>query len=256
MRSKIYIHVISNKLGGELSVVVISRTLWSGKLAADSPLRISLRISWMRNAWMRWIVAEHPWLESGYKEADMNYNKVVLGLALVVIFSGITVYGQEETPEQVAKTSMEFTVKGDWASFARLMHPEALAAARGMFRPIFDADKSGQFGEAFFGVKTPAEFDALSDVAAFEALMTNLTKNIPLFTDVLKSAEFSIVGSVAEGTELVHVVYRTGAKAEGLTISKLSVVSLRRHQGRWRLLLTGNIDGLAAAFLQKAKSDK
>jgi hypothetical protein len=178
----------------------------------------------------------------------MNSRKIVLVLAYMLTFSGISVYAQNESPEEVAKASMELMSKGDWSSYARLMHPDALAEARKTFRPIVAADESGKFAEQFFGVKNSTEFDALSDIAAFEALLNNITKNIPLVGELLKTTDFSIIGSVPEGTDLVHVLYRTGMKAGQLSVSKLEVISLRRHQGRWRLMLTGDFEGLATLF--------
>jgi hypothetical protein len=175
----------------------------------------------------------------------MNSKKIVLVLVYIFIFSCISVYAQGESPEEVAKASMEFVKKSDFSSYARLMHPEALAETKRMFRPIVAADERGKIAERFFGVTNSTQYDALSDIAVFEALMIRITKDTPLFDEVLKTAEFSIIGSVPEGADIAHVVYRSGAKAGGLSISKLEVMSLRRYQGRWRLLLTGDIEGLA-----------
>jgi hypothetical protein len=159
----------------------------------------------------------------------MDSKRVVLALAYICIFLSTVAYAQGQAPEEVAKASMELVRKGDWSAYARLMHPEALAEAKRLFRPIIAADTSGKVGELFFGVKNSTQYDALSEIAAFEALMTNLTKNIPAFTEALKTVDFTIVGSLPEGEEFVHVVYRGGAKAEGVAISKTSVVTLRRH---------------------------
>jgi hypothetical protein len=178
----------------------------------------------------------------------MNSKKIVLVLVYIFIFSGTSAYAQGESPEEVAKASMEFMKKSDWSSYARLMHPDALAEAKKLFRSVFVADESGKTAELFFGVKNSKEYDALSDTAVFEAMMNNIAKKIPLFTDIMKTMDFSIIGSVPEGADIVHVVYRTSTKATGLSISKLEVTSLQRHQGRWRMMLTGDIEGLAALF--------
>jgi hypothetical protein len=93
----------------------------------------------------------------------------------------------------------------------------------------------------------------MADADIFQALMANLTRNFPGFADAMQSHETSVVGSVPEGKELVHVVYRMGAKTEGMTISKTSVITFRRHNGKWKALLTGNFEGLAARLSQRSQ---
>ena len=105
-------------------------------------------------------------------------------------------------------------------------------------------------GDAFFGIDDTKSYDALSDSACFVALMTNLTEHMPAFAEVMKSAEFHVIGTLPEGNDLAHIVYRTEAKAEELAITRTSVLSLRRHGNEWRMLLTGSIEGLAARLSQ------
>jgi len=187
----------------------------------------------------------------------MKTKMLLLVFAYLCIFTGIVAHAQgTQTPEEVAKASMDFTSKGDWSSYAKLMHPEALTQAKRLFQPLVAADKSGELLELFFGVKTVKQFDALSDAGVFEALMINITKNIPGFTDALKTVDFKLVGSVLEGEELVHVVYRTGAQVKGINFSNTSVMTLRRHQGQWRLILDSNLEGLAASISEKLSGSK
>ena len=134
------------------------------------------------------------------------------------------------------------------------MHPDALAKAKRMFGAVVAADASGRVGELFFGVDDTKSYDALSDSGCFVALMTNLSKHMPAFAEAMKTAEFHVIGILPEGKDLSHVVYRTDAKAEDLEITRTSVLSLRRHGGEWRMLLTGNIEGLAARLSQMSGS--
>jgi hypothetical protein len=148
------------------------------------------------------------------------------------------------TPQEVLLTTVELTKKGDWAGFARIMHPEALADLRRMFRPLVEAGTE-QIGKPFFGIESIKEFDALSDPALFERFMSNLTK-LPGVAEALGSAEASVIGTVEEAPDLAHVVYRGIAKAEGVTVSKTNVITLRRANGEWKALLNGSIEGMAA----------
>ena len=49
-----------------------------------------------------------------------------------------------------------------------------------------------------------------------------------------------------EGNDVVHVVYRGTATVGEVKISKMSVMSLKADGDSWRMLLTGDIEGMAA----------
>jgi hypothetical protein len=185
----------------------------------------------------------------------MRIHSLRLGLALGLLLSAAPLVAQEAaSPEALAKAASEATKKGDWAAFARLMHPEALAELKRMFRPILAVEAAGPVRSTFFGIEKVEQFDALDDVAVFERLMTNLAKNVPGMAEAMASSEIFVVGSLPEGDQLAHVVYHAGAKAEGLVVSKTSVMTFRRYQGEWRALLSGNIEGLAKRLSQMAQA--
>ena len=177
-----------------------------------------------------------------------------LVLCLFLLFSAAPAVAQDATsPEALARGAAEMMKKGDWAGFARMMHPEALAELKRIFRPLVAAEGAGPMRSAFFGTEKIEQFDALDDAAVFERLMANLAKNVPGVAEAMASSEMFIVGSLPEGDQLVHVVYHSGAKAEGMIFSKTSVMTFRRYQGEWRALLAGNIEGLAARLGQMAR---
>jgi putative sterol carrier protein len=55
-----------------------------------------------------------------------------------------------------------------------------------------------------------------------------------------------VVGHVREGDDVVHVVYRGTTSVGNVKISKMSVMSLKADGESWRMLLTGDIEGMAA----------
>ena len=177
----------------------------------------------------------------------------LLGIASVlfgILASGTAWAAKEVSPEDAAKAAMISMKKGDWAAYTHQMHPEALAKAKQMFRSIVAADATGRTGEVLFGVGTPKAYDALSDSASFVALMTHLTQNFPALDEAMRTSEFHVIGTLREGENLVHIVYRADASAEDVTITKTAVLTMRRHRDEWRMLLTGNIEGLASRLSQ------
>jgi hypothetical protein len=178
-------------------------------------------------------------------------SKVLFVLTLVPLLSaGVAHAAKAESPEGAATLAMSSARKGDWSEYTHRMHPEALAKAKQMFGAIVAADESGRMGKLFFGVESYKTYEALSDSGTFVALMVNLTQHMPAFGEAMKTAEFHVIGTLPEGDDLAHVVYRSGAKAEGLAITKTSVLSMRTYGGEWRMLLTGSIEGLAARLSQ------
>lgn len=170
---------------------------------------------------------------------------LTLALALVpaAAFSQPPPPKSPASPKEVLLTTVELTKKGDWAGFAKVMHPEALADLRRMFRPLVEAGTQ-EVGKPFFGIESLKEFDALSDQAMFERFMTSLSQ-LPGVAEALGNAEVSVIGTLEEGPDLAHVVYRGTARIEGLTVSQTAVTTLRRSNGEWRALLNGSIEGMA-----------
>ena len=167
---------------------------------------------------------------------------------------GAALSKEAESPEVAATAAMKSMKQGDWSAYTHRMHPEALAKAKQIFGAVVTADTSGRVGQLFFGVESAKEYEAMSDSVSFVAFMTNLTKHVPVFADVIKSAEFNVIGTLPEGKDLVHIVYRTEAKAEEIVITRSAVLSMRRYGSEWRMLLTGNIEGMAARLSQMTGS--
>lgn len=181
---------------------------------------------------------------------DKSRNIVTGLIGIMLLASSPLAVAGMSSPEILAAKTSEYAKKGDWAAYAKIMHPEALSSLKKIFRPIAEADASGQVLSRFFGIPSLARYDSMTDADIFQAFMSNLTRNYPGFADAMRSHESTVVGSVSEGKELVHVVYRFGTMTEGMTISRTSVITFRRHNGKWKALLTGNIEGLAARLSQ------
>ena len=154
----------------------------------------------------------------------------------------------QATPESVASRYMEAMRRGDWAASARLMHPDALRQLKQMFRPIVLAEPTHQVGITFFNVRTPAEYDRLPSEQAFERLMRGLIQMRPELRSAVATSQFEIIGHVTEAPDVAHVVYRMKVTTQGIGVTKTAVMSLRRSGASWRGLLSGDIEGLAAAL--------
>jgi hypothetical protein len=72
-------------------------------------------------------------------------------------------------------------------------------------------------------------------------------------------ARLDVLGTVPEGAGVVHVLIRSHMRSQGVDVSSTSVVSLRAHDGSWKMMLNDRIRGMASSFraaLAKAPQDK
>jgi hypothetical protein len=167
-------------------------------------------------------------------------------------------------PEAVLREAYARMRAGDWRAAAETFDPAALARFRAMLEPLFVAASEpagGGDGEAnrdammlmllFAPAKSVEEVRALSDRELFARLMRG--------TMSLAGAQLDgqqILGHVAEGADLVHVVTRNTARMDEITVSKVEAVTLQRTAQGWRLALTGEIEGLAESLQATVEAGK
>lgn len=160
------------------------------------------------------------------------------------------------SPESVVQSYVQALQSGQYQAVAELMHPEALEKFQSMMLPLFDvagAEETASLLAFFRDVPDVAAIKKLSRTEFFAAFFAGILGG-PEMKEVLASVKMTPIGSVPEG-DVLHFVCRSAAAAEGVSISKLEVVSLKRSAGNWRVLLSGEMEGVAQA-LRNAMSDK
>ncbi len=183
-----------------------------------------------------------------------------LSLSFVLLNTAPTIAAElapDMPPEQVAREACGRMQAADWVAAAETFDPAALKRFRGLLLPVLDA--AGAAGTDQVGKGQAAEPDAalmlwvlfapatsvdeikgLSDREVFARIMAN--------TMSLASAKLegqTVIGSVAEGPNMVHVVTRNVATVETTSMTKVEAITLRRTTQGWRLALTGDLEGLA-----------
>lgn len=159
---------------------------------------------------------------------------------------------QENTPEAVAASYLSAMQASDWVSMAGLMHPEALHQLREYLDPLFASavPEAEAFRQQFLGVRTVAEAAALSDTTVFTNFVRALNARDRTAAQALGSARIEQIGHVTEGPDVAHVVYRATLDVEGMSVTNVSVMTLKRAGDGWRVLLTGDYSALATALRQ------
>jgi hypothetical protein len=175
----------------------------------------------------------------------------VLGAALVAPSSRTAGQERAETPEMVTRQFGAAMRANDWVGTAQLMHPDALAHFRKMFLPIVKADSTGQLCDRLFATRSAAEVAALPDAELFARFFRTLVSGAPELNGMFAGADLVPVGHVLEGNDVAHVVFRMKVAADGVTVTKVQAMSLRRFGPTWRVLLSGDFEGLATALARR-----
>jgi hypothetical protein len=182
-------------------------------------------------------------------------SRLSLSFALLVAGRGMAAELALETPpEQVAREAYARMQASDWVAAADTFDPAALKRFRELLLPVLDAVGKDQTGKAqsaesrgafmlwvlFAPATSVEEIKALSDREVFARIMANTMSMASA-----KREGQTVIGSVAEGPDIVHVVTRNNAKVGAETLAKVEAITLHRTAQGWRLALTGDLEGLA-----------
>lgn len=191
----------------------------------------------------------------------MNQKAIVIYVVLLTVSLAAFAQGAApsatDSPESVVLGYMEALKSGQYLKGAELMHPEALEKFRGMLLPIVEETAAGGAEESFLplfrGVSDLAALKKLSPAEFFAAFFGGIVDNAPGIAEGLSSGSITPLGSVPEG-DILHFVCRTSVTMQGLSLTEMEVVSLKRSQGNWRVLISGKMEGIAQA-LRNAQSE-
>ena len=165
-----------------------------------------------------------------------------------------------DTPEALAEQQLAAMRLGEWSTYAANMHPKALERLQKLMMPIVDAAESGgeaaQITATLFGGASGAQLKAMPPVKFFETLMNSMAK-LPGMNEAMQSAEGTVLGKVLEGENTAHVVTRMKMSIPGVVdYSKLEVVSFEKDGGKWKGLLSGDMELKMNQIVQRMKPQK
>jgi hypothetical protein len=162
-----------------------------------------------------------------------------------------------DSPEAFAVTYMAATQAGDWDKVAGYMHPEALAQFKTMYGELAGMVPTGQIFVNLFGVADSTAFADAEPAALFGSFMKIVTVAMPELADAMAGSSNEVIGGVVEEkTGITHLVYRMKFEVDGITMTKIEVMPLKKHDGAWRAMLTGDLEGMAAGMKQQIQQGR
>lgn len=157
------------------------------------------------------------------------------------------------TPQATVAAMNQAMERGDWKAAAAQFDPQALKDFRAMLMPVIDAAPAAQretMVKTMFDIGSLDELKRASDGDFFASYMGGI---LSLAGGKLVSND--IIGEVAEGADVRHVVTRSRVAAQGIEMTKMDVVSLRRTPQGWRVQLKGDMTGMAELMKRRLQGD-
>lgn len=175
-------------------------------------------------------------------------------LAAALLFMSAPAATAQETPLDVARRYFTALKAGDVITYVDLMHPDELARFKGMLAPAIAADTSGEGARQLFGLDNSAEFAKLTDREVFERFMKKFVMDSPDFQETMSTMSTEFLGSVPEGTDIAHVVYRLKMVIyNSIESTEMEVVSLKRSGSNWRMMLDKEMEGMGQMLVDMVK---
>ena len=136
----------------------------------------------------------------------------------------------------------------NWNEYAELLDPAGLEIFQAIVMPGIEkliltsqSDSLNLFGKNFHSEtiqnETPAEF--------FVDIMNMAADVSPELKSTFSEMTNVNIGAVAEGDSLIHVINRTKLNIGGRDIEEMNVVTLKKYEGEWRIVLSPKIEGIA-----------
>lgn len=182
----------------------------------------------------------------------------MLAICLVLVLAvGCTQQQTGSLDEQIAiaRAGNEAVVQLNWDEYAKLLHTEALDSFKTtLMQPIEILARADNAADSINLFGSNVQLENLRNSTSeefFTSLMTNLFTIVPDLSTTFSGMDNRIVGAVAEGDSLVHVVMQTKMALGNRTVDEMNVVTLKQDQGgEWKLELSNKIEGIIMLIQQ------
>ena len=160
------------------------------------------------------------------------------------------------TPEELSKTYFNLLSQQQWDEIAKLYDPASLREFRGTMSFLVEVpdETASQVLTSLFGEEATKEsVNALSDHAFFSSFLQGVMAHGARQGE-LEFKKVDVLGTIAEGDALHHVVVRTHIGVGDMNMEAMEVLSFTKQDDRWGLLMQGKLKGLAQRLKKALQS--
>lgn len=172
-----------------------------------------------------------------------------LAVATVVAAPGAAQVVDAERADTAAETAGVFlrSLRSlDWDEAAHALHPETLDRFRILVTMIAEADSTGGVGRFLTGTDGEG-LQALAAEPVFARSIDAMLSEMPGLAHAIQDRDDEVLGTVPEGEEAEHAVYRTQARIGG-SVPETKVMELGRVGAGWRVRWSDELELLDAAL--------
>ncbi len=150
------------------------------------------------------------------------------------------------TPEAAAELFIRSIRAIRWSAAAQFISPETLERFRTTATMIADADTTGVLRDFLVGVDS-AGMAELASAEVFARSIGSVIDDLPGLMHALYDRDDEVLGSVPDGPDRAHVVYRTTARLSG-AVPEVEVMQLARGAEGWRVTWSDELDVIEEAL--------
>lgn len=154
----------------------------------------------------------------------------------------------QTSPETVADEFLRGFESMAWAATAQRIHPDALDVFRETVTMLVQTDAAGDIPERLLEGLGADEYGGLGRREVFARVMRSLMGEAPGLMNALVTRRHEVVGSVAEGPDRAHVVYRVHPMGVSGAEPEVKVMTLGLAGERWAVLRSDELDVVRAAL--------
>lgn len=187
----------------------------------------------------------------------MKKRSTLVTAAFLTIFSLLIIFsGCSQAPETTATYDAQMAMADEsfallnqlnWAGYAQMMHPDALARFRAGVMPILEVMIVNTPGDSInvFGIKiNSAEIQAMPPADFMVKIFNMVSELAPEIKSTFTDMQNQSLGAVAEGDSLLHVVVKTKMQVGTRNVNEWNVQTLRSFEGQWMLAISSKIEGV------------
>lgn len=153
-----------------------------------------------------------------------------------------------QSPEAVAERFFHGLGRLQWTRIVDLLHSDAQDRFRVVAEQLVSSLRGDSILIQLYGGRSREAFAGWTPRETFLRSTTGLVAYARGLMESQVTTDVAIIGTVAEGDSLRHVVYREGTDHMGTEIVEVAVTTLRLQDGRWKIWRNDELDVLEAAL--------
>lgn len=198
----------------------------------------------------RQVRSEQPVPTSTFRRGRRGHSHLryeTLFCCIALTFAAPHAAAQQDPAETIALEFQTSLQRLGWDAAAYRMHPEGLQAFKQRVTIFVEADTTGITRTVLFGEISAQAYTSLAPSEVFSTIMERFETDLPGILNAWSARDVEILGTVAEGADTRHVLYRNHEWMGG-SKPQLRVMTLQPHDGEWRVVTSPELEAVPEAL--------